>query len=72
MSSKTRKYKECVVARGSAFYTLLEELDAERNPKQRKELQARVDTEYKRLDDAFHKHFPRELWTRLVNELKIR
>lgn len=72
MSAKSRKYKECSVARGSAFFTLLEELDAAKDPKKRKELQKKIDAEYKRLDDEFHKHFPREDWDRIVNALKIR
>lgn len=72
MSAKSRRYKEFNVARGSAFFTLLEELDATKDPKKRKELQKQVDTNYASSNEEFHKHFPREDWDRIVNALKIR
>lgn len=67
---KSRQYKGTTIGQGCAFYELLEELEKAKSPKDRKELQTKVDKEWKRLDDEFHSRFPREDWDRIVQSLR--
>lgn len=68
MAKPLKRWKDTVIGPGSAFYTLMEDLDAAKKPEERKALQAQLKSEHQRTDDEFHKHFPRDVWARLKSK----
>lgn len=51
---KSRKYKDMTVPSGTKLYEFLEDGDMKS-----------AEAEYKRLNDQFHKEFPKEIWDRI-------
>lgn len=63
-AKKSLLYKGTRISPGSNFYQLLEELEKTKSS----DLKKQVEVEFKRLDDEFHKHFPRDLWSQLTGK----